>query len=169
MGRGWGPAIAVQWRRRLTLFCDAVTVPAVDPQGDRAIATPQSPDPSATVELAPSYVLPAGLGAIAALLLAVNGTAAGVLGAFALFLTVQAATLRLRFTGSSLEIYRGSTRIRDFPYRDWQNWDIFWTYWPTLFFFREVKSLHFLPMLFDPRQLRACLEQHNLPVRRSWD
>ncbi|GAB4347944.1 MAG: DUF3119 family protein [Cyanophyceae cyanobacterium] len=129
----------------------------------------ESSAPLETVELTPSYVLPTGLGAIAALLLAVNGTAAGGLGVFALFLTVQAATLRLRFTASSLEIYRGSTRIRDFPYRDWQNWDIFWTYWPTLFFFREVKSLHFLPILFDPRQLRACLEQHNLPVRRSWN
>lgn len=146
----------------------AVTVPAARAQGDRAIAPSDAAMPE-TVELTPSYVLPAGLGAIAALLLAVSGVAAGILGVFSLFLTVQAATLRLRFTGSSLEIYRGRTMIRDFPYRNWQNWDIFWTHWPTLFFFREVKSLHFLPILFDPHQLRGCLERHNLPVRRSWD
>lgn len=149
-----------------------MTVPAAHAQADRAIGPSGSgsdPDRPETIELTPSYVLPVGLGAIAALLLAVNGIAAAVLGLFALFLTVQAATLRLRFTASALEIYRGRTRIRDFPYRDWQNWDIFWTHWPTLFFFREVKSLHFLPILFDPQQLRACLVHHRLPVRRSWD
>jgi hypothetical protein len=67
-----------------------------------------------------------------------------------------------------LDIYRGDKLIRRFPYQDWENWDIFWYYLPTLFYFKEVKSLHFLPILFDPKLLRACLEAKQLPKRRSW-
>jgi len=79
---------------------------------------------------------------------------------FGLFLLVQAATLRLCFTATDLDIYRGNTLIRRFPYHEWQNWRIFWFPVPILFYFREVNSIHFLPILFDPKQLRACLEQY---------
>ncbi|WP_390883386.1 DUF3119 family protein [Kovacikia minuta] len=65
----------------------------------------------------------------------------------------------MRFTETDFDIYRGEKLIRRFPYRDWQNWRIFWSPVPILFYFREVKSIHFLPILFDPKTLRLCLER----------
>jgi Protein of unknown function (DUF3119) len=79
---------------------------------------------------------------------------------FAIFLGIQAATLRLHFTASALEIYRGQTRIRCFPYADWYYWEIYWPAVPILFYFREVNSIHFLPMLFDPNLLTQCLNTY---------
>lgn len=76
---------------------------------------------------------------------------------FAGFLLFQAATLRLYFTETALDIYRSQQLIRCFPYRDWQNWHIYWSAVPILFYFKEVKSIHFLPILFDPKTLQACL------------
>ena len=122
-----------------------------------------------TVELEPNFVLPTGLAAIAVLLLGWKLWAGLIVAVFALFLMVQAATLRLIFTPTALDIYRGETQIRAFPYHEWENWDIFWGYTPILFFFREVNSIHFLPILFDPVMLRNCLEARQLPTRRSWD
>ncbi|MEL6164336.1 MAG: DUF3119 family protein, partial [Cyanobacteria bacterium J06628_3] len=46
-----------------------------------------------------------------------------------------------------------------FPYSEWQNWRIFWNVIPLLFYFKEIKSIHFLPILFDPKTLKACLEE----------
>jgi hypothetical protein len=71
----------------------------------------------------------------------------------------QTATLRLQFTATALDIYRREGLIRRFPYQEWQNWRIFWGNAPILFYFKEVKSIHFLPILFDPKQLKTCLEQ----------
>lgn len=79
---------------------------------------------------------------------------------FALFLLIQAAMLRLKFTPTDLDIYRGDKLIRRFPYQDWQNWEIFGSSVPILFYFKEVRSIHFLPIIFDPKMLRTCLEQH---------
>ncbi len=84
----------------------------------------------------------------------------GLVGAFGLFLLAQSLTLTLRFTDSALDIYRRTTLIRRFPYAEWQHWEIFWQPLPVLFYFREVNSIHFLPILFDPSELRACLETH---------
>jgi hypothetical protein len=84
---------------------------------------------------------------------------------FGLFLMLQAATLRLLFTPTDLDIYRGETLIRRFPYREWQNWQIFWSPLPILFYFKEVKSIHFLPILFDPKMLQTCLERY-CPLRQ---
>jgi hypothetical protein len=83
-----------------------------------------------------------------------------ITGLFGLFLLVQVLTLTLRFTDSALEVYRRETVIRHFPYAEWQHWDIFWSPVPVLFYFREVNSIHFLPILFSPSQLRSCLERH---------
>ncbi len=121
-----------------------------------------------TIELPPSFILPTGLAALSIPLLGWNLLAGLLLATFSAFLTIQAATLRLQFTATDFDIYRGETLIRRFPYKDWENWDIFWYYFPTLFYFKEVKSLHFLPILFDPKLLRACLEAKQLPTRRSW-
>ncbi|CDN10076.1 Glycerol dehydrogenase and related enzymes [Richelia intracellularis] len=84
---------------------------------------------------------------------------AGILALFGLFLFFQTVTLSLQFTPTDLDIYRGETMIRRFPYREWQNWRIFWHPVPILFYFKEVKSIHFLPILFEPNTLKECLEE----------
>lgn len=122
--------------------------------------TPASSLPlsSQTVELSPSYNLPIALVLLAIPLLLVQVWVSLVIGLFGIFLMFQAVTLRLRFTETDLDIYRGETRIRRFPYKDWQNWRIFWLPVPILFYFKEVNSIHFLPILFNPKMLQACLE-----------
>jgi len=120
-----------------------------------------------TVELSPSYTLPLVLifAAPTVLLLrqwlglAPSLTVSLVIALLGLFLFFQALTIRLQFTATALELYRSETMLRRFPYQDWQNWRIFWTPVPILFYFKEVKSIHFLPVLFDPKLLETCLEQ----------
>lgn len=122
---------------------------------------------TSTIQLTPSYTLPLGLIGVAIGLVVfstwVGSTIflgiASLQALFGLFLMFQAATLRLQFTQTALEIFRGETIIRFFPYQDWQNWQIFWSSVPILFYFKEVKSIHFLPILFDPKTLQSCLEQ----------
>jgi len=77
----------------------------------------------------------------------------------AVFLLFQTATIRLEFTQTALDIYRSNQRIRQFPYQDWSHWEIFWPPVPILFYFREVNSIHFLPILFNPKMLQTCLEE----------
>ncbi len=113
-----------------------------------------------TIKLSPSYGLPIVIVLLALPLLLVQVWASLIVSLFGVFLLFQAVTLQLRFTPTDLDIYRGETLIRRFPYRDWQNWQIFWSPVPILFYFKEVKSIHFLPILFDPKALRACLETH---------
>ena len=120
------------------------------------------------VTLPPSYNIPLvliGVGvSLGGLLWTLLGTGPAILASvivlFGLFLLYQTATLRLVFTETALDIYRGETRIRQFPYAEWEIWDIFWTPVPILFYFREVNSIHFLPILFNPAALRSQLEQH---------
>jgi hypothetical protein len=128
-----------------------------------------TPQPTlSTTELAPSYRIPLALMALAVPLAVVNLWLGGVVGLFGVFLLIQAITLRLRFTESALDIYRGEKQIRQFPYAEWEHWEIFWSPVPILFYFREVKSIHFLPIIFSPSQLRAALEKHcSLPLKQS--
>ncbi|NMG18991.1 DUF3119 family protein [Brasilonema bromeliae] len=114
---------------------------------------------STTVELKPSYTIPLVLVVAAVPMLIVQPSVGGLMGLFGLFLMFQAVTLRLLFTPTDLDIYRGEKLIRRFPYREWQNWRIFWNPVPILFYFKEIKSIHFLPILFDPKTLKTCLEQ----------
>ena len=113
-----------------------------------------------TIELAPSYKIPLVL-IIAALPLAFLekwvSLAIAILG---LFLLVQTITIRLKFTETALEVYRSEKLLRNFPYQDWLNWEIFWSPVPILFYFREVNSIHFLPIIFDPKMLQTCLEKY---------
>jgi hypothetical protein len=111
-----------------------------------------------TIELAPSYTIPIALVLLAVPLLLVQVWVGLAIALFGTFLMIQSATLRLRFTATDLDIYRGETLIRRFPYADWQNWEIFWSPVPILFYFKEVKSIHFLPILFDPKGLRSALD-----------
>nr|WP_278003709.1 DUF3119 family protein [Nodosilinea sp. TSF1-S3] len=110
--------------------------------------------------MSPSYRIPLAVIGIGMLLALANIWLGALVGLFGVFLLVQTLTLTLRFTDSALEVYRRDTMIRQFPYADWQHWEIFWSPVPVLFYFREVNSIHFLPILFDPSTLRACLETH---------
>lgn len=114
---------------------------------------------ASTVELKPVYYIPVVLVIGAIPLLLVQPLISGAIALFGLFLMFQAVTLRLKFTATDLDIYRGEKLLRRFPYQEWQNWRIFWTGVPILFYFKEVKSIHFLPILFDPKTLETCLEQ----------
>lgn len=114
---------------------------------------------SQTVELAPSYNLPIALVIIAIPLIFVQPWLSFAIALFGLFLLFQALTIRLQFTATDLDVYRSQTLIRRFPYTEWQNWRIFWPPVPILFYFKEIKSIHFVPVLFDPKTLQACLEQ----------
>jgi hypothetical protein len=131
------------------------------------VTTASSPSSAQTVELPPSYSLPIALTVSAVPLLLVQAWVSLAIGLFGLFLMFQAATIRLRFTATDLDLYRGETLFRSFPYRYWQNWRIFWSPIPILFYFKEIESIHFLPILFDPKMLQTCLESRipldNLP------
>ncbi|WP_353258006.1 DUF3119 family protein [Prochlorothrix hollandica] len=111
------------------------------------------------VELRPSYRVPLGLLILAGILALVQPIVATLVGLLGLLLVVQTKTLRFCFTETDFDLYRGQTCIRSFPYANWSNWRIFWTPVPMLFYFREVNSIHFLPIVFDPQTLQACLEE----------
>ena len=112
-----------------------------------------------TVQLAPSYALPIALLILAVPLFLLQVWVGGAIALFGVFLLIQAVTLRLLFTETALEVYRGEKLIRNFPYQEWLNWRIFGSGVPILFYFKEINSIHFLPILFDPKMLRTCLEQ----------
>jgi hypothetical protein len=113
---------------------------------------------SRTIELAPSYTLPLLILIWSPPLILLLPWVGGAIALFGLFLLFQAATLRLRFTETALDVYRGEKILRHFPYEDWQNWRVYWQPIPILFYFKEVKSIHFLPVLFNPQTLKTCLE-----------
>lgn len=125
-----------------------------------AMTPSTSPPDSGTVVLNPSYKIPIGLVLIGLTLCFLARWLGIPVALFGVFLAIQAMMLRLYFTPDALEIYRGATQIRRFPYAEWQYWEIYWSAIPILFYFREVKSIHFLPIVFDPNRLRTCLESH---------
>ena len=119
-----------------------------------------------SIELTPSYKIPLVL-IIAALPLAfVQKWVSLAIAILGVFLLIQTLTIRLRFTETALEVYRSEKLLRNFPYQDWLNWEIFWSPIPILFYFREIKSIHFLPIIFDPKMLRTCLE-NNCPLNEN--
>ncbi|AXY67228.1 DUF3119 family protein [Thermosynechococcus sichuanensis E542] len=113
----------------------------------------------ATVRLQPSFAVPLGVLLLSVPLWWLYWWLGLPISLFALFLAVQAATLRLEFTATALDVYRGSQQIRHFPYQQWQHWEVFWPAFPILFYFREVKNIHFLPILFDAKTLVQCLQE----------
>ena len=119
-----------------------------------------------SIELAPSYKIPLVL-IIAALPLAfVQKWVSLAIAILGVFLLIQTLTIRLRFTETALEVYQSEKLLRNFPYQDWLNWEIFWSPIPILFYFKEIKSIHFLPIIFDPKMLRTCLE-NNCPLNEN--
>jgi hypothetical protein len=120
----------------------------------------QAPDTTGTIELVPDYRLPLILVVLSIPLLFFLPWLGAPCSLFGLFLALQTATVRLQFTPLALDVYRSGKRLRSFPYREWDTWRIFWSPVPLLFYFRESRSIHFLPVLFDPRGLRECLEKY---------
>ncbi|KHG38960.1 MULTISPECIES: DUF3119 family protein [Nostocales] len=118
-----------------------------------------TPNIISTVELKPSYNIPVVLVLVAIPVLLVQPWVGGILTLLGLFLMLQAVTLRFLFTPTDFDLYRGEKLIKRFPYQEWQNWRIFWNPVPILFYFKEVNSIHFLPILFDPKTLKSCLEE----------
>ncbi|ALF51893.1 glycerol dehydrogenase [Nostoc piscinale CENA21] len=127
--------------------------------GFETVTSSFAPNSTATVELKPSYNIPVVLVLAAIPIVIVQPLVGGAIAVFGLFLLFQTVTLRLQFTATDLDIYRGEKLIRRFPYREWQNWRIFWNSFPVLFYFKEINSIHFLPILFDPNTLKTCLEE----------
>ncbi|MEM9273846.1 MAG: DUF3119 family protein [Cyanobacteria bacterium P01_F01_bin.143] len=114
----------------------------------------------AVVELKPSYRIPIFLVVFSLPLLAVNLWLAIGISVFGLFLMFQTISIRLKFTQNALDVYYSGKQIRSFPYQEWSNWQIFWQPVPILFYFREINSIHFLPIIFDPKTLQSCLEKY---------
>ena len=79
---------------------------------------------------------------------------------FGLFLALQTALLRLEFDVDALVVWRQTTELRRFPYSEWLGWKLFWPGVPMLFYFREQRSIHLLPVLFDAAALRTQLHLH---------
>ena len=74
-------------------------------------------------------------------------------------LLIQSVSLKLEFAEAALVVWQNGRELRRFPYDQWLAWRLFASWLPGLFYFRETKSIHFLPILFNPTQLRDQLEQ----------
>ena len=112
------------------------------------------------VELAPNYRIPSALTVIAIASFFISPWLGGFIALLSLFLTIQTVLIRLQFTSQSLLVLRSGKVLKDFPYSEWLNWEIFWSPIPILFYFREVNSIHFLPIIFDSKTLLDCLNKH---------
>ena len=77
---------------------------------------------------------------------------------FGLFLMLQTASLRLEFEERALIVWQNGRELRRFPYDQWLTWRLFAPWLPGLLYFRETQSIHFLPILFSPGELREQLE-----------
>ncbi|MCP9851123.1 DUF3119 family protein [Cyanobium sp. Morenito 9A2] len=144
-----------------------MAVPPPSNASPQATSTALSaPDPSAGVILAPHFGVALGVVLLGvalvplSLLWAPALGVATVIGVFGLFLMAQTALLRLQFSADALVVWRQSKELRRFPYDAWLGWTLFWAPLPVLFYFREQKSVHFLPMLFDAKELRRQLDLH---------
>jgi hypothetical protein len=132
--------------------------------------SPTDPASDAAVTLEPRYWVPMGvtlLGPASLLSAPLWGGARWLCLALVLFggfLLLQARLLRLRFTGDALLVLRLDQEIRRFPYSEWSGWRLFWPPLPVLFYFREIRSIHLLPVLFDAAELRSQLEQRIAPA-----
>jgi hypothetical protein len=129
--------------------------------------TPSPIQLPASVELAPNYTIPIVIIAAAIPITLIQPWIGFAIGVFGLFLTLQTAIIKLEFTTIALNVYRGSQVIRTFPYSEWESWTIFWQPVPILFYFKEVNSIHFLPIIFDAKMLLACLEYYRPQPERS--
>jgi hypothetical protein len=112
------------------------------------------------IELAPDFKIPGFLILSAVGFAWISLWLGGMIAILGLFLTIQTFLIRLQFTAQALNVLRSGKIIRSFPYSDWLNWEIFWSPVPILFYFKEVKSIHFLPIIFNAKTLADCLHKH---------
>jgi hypothetical protein len=129
--------------------------------------TPTSIQLPDSVKLTPSYMIPIVIIAAAIPIAAIQIWVGLGIGVFGLFLAIQASIIKLEFTTTTLNVYRSSSVIRTFPYSEWENWVIFWQPVPILFYFKEVNSIHFLPVIFDAKMLLTCLEHYQPQADRD--
>ena len=122
--------------------------------------TASLPDPAQGVILAPRPWVALGVVVLGLACLVLNIWAALVVSLFGLFLLLQSQLLRLQFSADALLVWRGSSLLRRFPYSEWLGWRLFWSPVPVLFYFREQRSIHLQPVLFDATTLREQLELH---------
>ncbi len=111
-----------------------------------------------TTTLLPSYRLPIAMVLLSLPLLFVQLVVGIIWALFSLFLLYQTTAIRLTFTSVALEVSRNDTLLKTFPYAEWESWKIFWPAVPILFYFKEINSIHFVPVLYDSQQLREQLE-----------
>jgi hypothetical protein len=135
------------------------------PPGDPNPAPPVPEEAAASLTLAPHY-------GVALALVMLGLTALGLqplwspapllalaISSFGLFLLLQTSLLRLEFSHDALLVRRRDALLRRFPYSEWKSWRLFWPGLPALFYFREERSIHLLPVLFDPVTLQSQLRQ----------
>jgi len=139
---------------------DPLANPPSSPATSAGTAGSPLPDPAQGVILAPRPWVPLGVVLLGVASLALNLWAALVVGLFGLFLLLQSQLLRLQFSAEALLVWRGASLLRSFPYSDWLGWKLFWHHLPVLFYFREQRSIHLLPVLFDATTLREQLNLH---------
>ena len=139
---------------------DPLANPLSSPVTSPGTAGSPLPDPAQGVILAPRPWVPLGVVLLGGASLALNVWAALVVGLFGLFLLLQSQLLRLQFSAEALLVWRGASLLRSFPYSDWLGWRLFWQPLPVLFYFREQRSIHLLPVLFDATTLREQLNLH---------
>ncbi|MGB3787741.1 MAG: DUF3119 family protein [Phormidesmis sp.] len=113
-----------------------------------------------TTTLLPNYRLPIAMVLLSLPLLFIQLVVGIVWALFSLFLLYQTTAIRLTFTPVALEVSRNDNLLKTFPYAEWESWKIFWHAVPILFYFKEINSIHFVPVLYDPQQLREQLELH---------
>ena len=116
-------------------------------------------DAAETVALAPDLRLPLATLLLGTLLCLLNLVAGGAVALLGLVLIFQSVRLRLVFTPDSLELHNGAVVLRCFPYKNWRTWRLFRMPFPVLLYFREVNSIHFVPVIMDGQGLRQQLEQ----------
>ena len=112
------------------------------------------------VTLSPSYKLAVAIVLISLPLFFLQIWIGGIVAILGLFLLFQTNSIRLLFTPTALEVRRNENLLKTFPYAEWESWKIFWPPVPILFYFKEINSIHFLPVLFDPEELRDHLQTH---------
>lgn len=123
--------------------------------------TSTTPNANTTTTLTPSFKLPIAMVLLSLPLLFVQLVAGIVWALLSLFLLYQTTAIRLTFTPTALEVSRNDSLLKTFPYAEWESWKIFWPPVPILFYFKEVNSIHFVPVLYDPAQLREQLVLHS--------
>jgi len=124
------------------------------------MTTTTTTDTTSAIALQPSYKLSASIIILAVPLVFLQPIVGSIFALLGLFLLYQTTTIRLLFTPTALEVRRKDTLLKTFPYAEWETWTVFWPPVPILFYFKEVNSIHFLPVLFNPIELREQLETY---------